>query len=94
MLTRSKLTGQDRRDLSHLRQREADLIQSLASLTGTQPPKAPGQPANGLGCLAATVVFMLLMSVLQAIGIEDALGVVALILGVAVFFYVRNVAAS
>ena len=94
MLTRAKLTGQDKRDLAHLRDQEAGLRQSLAELTETLPSKAPGQPANGLGCFAAFAVYVLFISLLQAMGLEDPLAIVALIIGVVVFFYVRNAAAS
>ncbi len=93
-LTRTKLTGQGKRELHQLRQQEAQLMGQLTELTPTSIEKVPGQPANGFGCLSAVIVFMVIMSILQAIGAEDVGAIFALLIGIGVFFYVRNGAAS
>lgn len=100
-LTRTKLTGQGKRELHQLRQQETQLTGQLTELTGTERDQAPGQPANALGCFTAMLIFVLIMGLFQAIGIANVdstfasiIGMVVFLFGIGVFFYVRNGAAS
>jgi DNA repair exonuclease SbcCD ATPase subunit len=92
-LTRTKLTGHGKRELHQLRQQEAQLISQLTELTGALRENVPGQPANGIGCFSAIIVYMIVMFLLQAVGAEDIGAIFALLIGLGVFFYVRNAAA-